>query len=526
MLVMLLLSLAAGAASTARAEDTPSVMHDEARDHLYEGRIDEAAELLQRLVDEHPEYYASYSDYWIALGRISDAETMREHVRASLERFERVPSEQRPEDLYHAAMEAARYLDAKEREEAFRAEAVERYPRGLTAQSARLAAARRAEPPRVASALYAAYIEEFPENKSWVQLAARDRFEVVASHPDAFTVDEMAEAAEAFDRTSVAYIPVYGNPTVRLHALVVISSAFLDRDPKRALTYADRGRGFVAETAPQTDEFDESIDRNFDAVRVMACARLERWEEARELASAMLVERGDRALELIRWLPFDEPVFRATYAEILAATGDVQEAHRQGRYAVALDSSLQLRYDALRAAHPIDRKRAEAMAIAVDTFLASRQEERKRRLLARELDRPAPPFALPDLEGDLVSIAQFRGKVVVLDLWATWCGPCIKELEELERTRAEYAGVPDIAFVAVSLDSDKSAVRPFMERTGYGFVVLLSDGSVEKDYARDQGIPQLYLIDRDGIIRFHQVGFAPEHFREHLDWMIEAVMNR
>ncbi len=284
MLKTLLCTLVLVTSSAAHAQNAARDLHDEAVDHLNEGRITEAAEVLQRLIDEHPDYYSGYRLYWDALGKVADEVAMREHVRVSLAKFERIPRDERTEDFYNAAMVGARYIEDEARKKVFEAEVIERFPRGLTAQIARLDAARDAERPREARSLYIAYMDAFPDNKSWVQLAARDCFGLMAKHSNTFTLDEMVEAAEAFDRTSVEYIPVYGNPTVRFAALVSISTTFLDRDPKRALAYADRGLEFVAEMAPQTDEFDETIGRNFDAVRFMAYAKLQRWAEVRKLA--------------------------------------------------------------------------------------------------------------------------------------------------------------------------------------------------------------------------------------------------
>lgn len=526
MLKTLLCTLVLVTSSAAHAQDAARDLHDEAVDHLNEGRITEAAEVLQRLIDEHPDYYSGYRLYWDALGKVADEVAMRDHVRLSLAKFERIPRDERTEDFYNAAMVGARYIEDEARKKVFEAEVIERFPRGLTAQSVRLDAARDAESPHEARSLYIAYMDAFPDNKSWVQLAARDCFGVMAKHSNTFTLDEMVEAAEAFDRTSVEYIPVYGNPTVRFAALVSISTTFLDRDPKRALAYADRGLEFVAEMAPQTDEFDETIGRNFDAVRFMAYAKLQRWAEARKLAADLIAQRGDQGLDLVRWLLFKEPQFRATYADALAAGGDLDAAHRQLGYAVALEPSLQERHDKLRATHPLDVEQAKALDVAVATFMETRGEGRKRRLLAREQNRPAPFFALPDLGGREVSIEDLRGKIVVLDFWATWCGPCVAELKEIKKAWEKYKDAPVIEFVAVSIDSDKAKVPPFVEKNDYRFRVLLGDGRIEKDYVGGNGIPQLYIIDREGNIRFHDVGFAPDHFLEHLDWMIKAALKK
>ena len=144
-------------------------------------------------------------------------------------------------------------------------------------------------------------------------------------------------------------------------------------------------------------------------------------------------------------------------------------------------------------------------------------------LMASEERRPAPGFALKNLDGETVELKDYRGKVLVLDFWATWCAPCLLELIELNAAYRQYQDDPLVAFAAVSVDADKTRVAPHAVKHGYDFPILLTDGVVERNYGT-QMIPQLYVIGPEGNIRFHLSGYRDDgFFRKKLDWMIEAV---
>ena len=103
--------------------------------------------------------------------------------------------------------------------------------------------------------------------------------------------------------------------------------------------------------------------------------------------------------------------------------------------------------------------------------------------------------------------SDLRGSVVVLDFWATWCGPCREELPIVEKLRTEFAG--KVQFLGIN-DEDRGTVAGFLKKHDYQLSVLM-DG--RKDVHRQYGIrsiPQLFVIDREGVIRQHYVGGRSE----------------
>ena len=120
---------------------------------------------------------------------------------------------------------------------------------------------------------------------------------------------------------------------------------------------------------------------------------------------------------------------------------------------------------------------------------------------APQVDEEAPNFLLKDSEGFNVTLDQFRGKVVLLNFWATWCGPCKIEMPAMERLYRSFSR-KEFEILAVSTDAQGTVVtRPFQQEIGFTFPVLHdADFRIGLQYGARQ-LPMTFLIDRKGIIR-------------------------
>ena len=113
----------------------------------------------------------------------------------------------------------------------------------------------------------------------------------------------------------------------------------------------------------------------------------------------------------------------------------------------------------------------------------------------------APDFALKNLKGHTVRLADFTGKVVLLNFWATWCPPCRIEIPHLKELYAKYQD-KGLEVVGVSLDhAGEGVVKTFVEKNQINYPILLGNDNIVMDYGGILGIPTSFLVDRQGKIR-------------------------
>ena len=107
------------------------------------------------------------------------------------------------------------------------------------------------------------------------------------------------------------------------------------------------------------------------------------------------------------------------------------------------------------------------------------------------------PFKLPMLDGKMVSLKDYRGKIIFLNFWATWCSPCIKEMPSMEELYKEMKG-KDFEMLAISLDPQKEKVPPFVKALKLTFPILLDPKNVVSNENRIYNIPVTLILDKEG----------------------------
>lgn len=146
---------------------------------------------------------------------------------------------------------------------------------------------------------------------------------------------------------------------------------------------------------------------------------------------------------------------------------------------------------------------------------------------SRRAERAAPDWKLPDFDGHTVSSERYKGKVVVLDFWGSWCGPCRLELPEFQKMYARYRSHPGVRFMSVNweqptgADSVRTArARAFIAQNSFDFPVVIDHQRTAVQAFGVNAFPTVYLIDPQGTIRYVNVGYT-----EGIDQILELQIH-
>ena len=116
------------------------------------------------------------------------------------------------------------------------------------------------------------------------------------------------------------------------------------------------------------------------------------------------------------------------------------------------------------------------------------------------LNHPAPPFSLTALTNERIALAGLRGRVVLLNFWATWCAPCQVEIPRFIAWEEKYKAA-GLSIVGVSMDDSPEIAQPFLRRKKLNYPVVMGDEKLGLAYGGILGLPVTYLIDRHGVVR-------------------------
>jgi thiol-disulfide isomerase/thioredoxin/TolA-binding protein len=308
---------------------------------------------------------------------------------------------------------------------------------------------------------------------------------------------------------------------------------------------AEGGFAVIPEGFPRADLYNtvamelaergEQLDRANDYA-AKAVAAVPDDPDAAEMAAALTdtlgwvqYKRGEYDLAVAT---FEQAVKRlADSDEILYHYGMALE--KTGKTDQAIDV-----YIRAAAVFPKGSARAETLARALyekrngsveglDARIASAREVSRKRVVfeERRYEKKAPEWALKDIAGKPVKLSDFKGKVVVMDFWGSWCPPCRMELPSFQAMHDKYKGNKNVVFLGMNWEKPgdaavrMKAVTDFMANNKYTFPVVIDHDSVAAKAYELQGFPTVFMIDSSGMIRFRNVGYD-----EGVEKIIEAQL--
>jgi len=294
--------------------------------------------------------------------------------------------------------------------------------------------------------------------------------------------------------------------------------------------------------------------RNQDPREKPSYASMKSWEENKKYSTGMLLDTYAYGLCQIGKLEEAEKNYAEAYKLMGGEDPDVNARYlacmvRNKNYGSAIDLGLKC-IEKGKDSEKLIESMKEAYArkegfAGFDTLGADKKqkfgdmiaaankikiEQIREGILKSRISKPEVDFTLKDLKGNEVTLSALKGKVVVIDFWATWCGPCKQSFPYLQKVYEKYQNNEKVVFLAVNAwerQKDYAATvanaKKFMEANKYTFPVLIDEKIIDKYEV--EGIPTKFIIDTNGNIAFKSVGFSGPGMVDELTQQIEVLLS-
>jgi thiol-disulfide isomerase/thioredoxin len=400
----------------------------------------------------------------------------------------------------------------KDRAESLRKMWIDKDPKGKIAEAARQNQIFSEKDPDKKAELIDRFLADFPKKPAD---ASMYRINLVNAYLQAKKFDKVEKLLEHEESA--------GGNTYNSMAWSIIEKGDKKPELEKAVGWAKRGIDIMKsgkESKPtymSNSDWKKSSDYSLGMITdtyAFGLFKLGKKKEAEELyaEAARLTEGGDANIN-------------ERYVEACVANGNYEKALSLAAGYIQQGMSTDKLLENFKAAYVKLKGSDKGFEDAVNKAKLAALEKTRKELLKDRVDKPAVEFALKSLDGSTVKLADLHGKVVVVDFWATWCGPCKESFPYLQKVHEKYKENPNVRIFALDTwESETGAkredlVKKFIADNKYTFPVLYDEGMVEK-YGVD-GIPTKFILDKNGRIQFKSIGF--EGGQKMMDEMTIAI---